>query len=147
MYFWADGIHVNVRLDAERSCILVIVGADEYGRKELVAVSDRYGESTKSWQEMLLDLRSSSVRLGRRGIRWPSSACARMRGHCSASTGFPAEHWTHVRTTNPTEWTCATIRLRTRRTKGCGSRTASLTMVWKLALEAEKTRRRLIGFN
>ena len=59
---------------------------------------------------------------------------------------FPAEHWTHLRTTNPIESTYATIRLRTRRTKGCGSRTATLTMVWKLALEAEKTWRRLMGF-
>ena len=55
VYFWADGIHVNVRLDAERSCILVIMGADEHGNKELVAVSDGYRESTASWREMLLD--------------------------------------------------------------------------------------------
>ena len=59
---------------------------------------------------------------------------------------FPAEHWTHLRTTNPIESTYATIRLRTRRTKGCGSRAATLTMVWKLALEAEKTWARLMGF-
>ena len=55
VYFWADGIHLNVRLDAERSCILVIMGADEHGNKELVAVSDGYRESTASWREMLLD--------------------------------------------------------------------------------------------
>ena len=52
---------------------------------------------------------------------------------------FPAAHWTHLRTSNPIESTYATVRLRTKRTKGCGSRTATLTMVWKLALEAEKT--------
>ena len=59
---------------------------------------------------------------------------------------FPAAHWVHLRTSNPIESTYATVRLRTKRTKGCGSRTATLTMVWKLALEAEKTWRRLMGF-
>ena len=58
---------------------------------------------------------------------------------------FPAAHWTHLRTST-IESTYATVRLRTKRTKGCGSRTATLTMVWKLALEAEKTWRRLMGF-
>jgi putative transposase len=58
---------------------------------------------------------------------------------------FPAEHWQHLRTTNPIESTFATVRLRTRRTKGCGSTTATLTMVFKLATEAEKHWRRLNG--
>ena len=56
---------------------------------------------------------------------------------------FPAEHWVHLRTTNPIESTFATVRLRTRRTKGCGSRTACLTMVFKLAQCAERHWRRL----
>ena len=56
---------------------------------------------------------------------------------------FPAEHWLHIRTTNPIESTFATVRLRTARTKGCGSRTATLTMVFKLAEQAEKHWRRL----
>jgi putative transposase len=58
---------------------------------------------------------------------------------------FPAEHWQHLRTTNPIESTFATVRLRTRRTKGCGSTKATLTMVFKLATEAEKHWRRLNG--
>jgi len=58
---------------------------------------------------------------------------------------FPAEHWVHLRTTNPIESTFATVRLRTARTKGCGSRTACLTMVFKLAQCAEKHWRRLNG--
>ncbi len=58
---------------------------------------------------------------------------------------FPAEHWIHIRTTNPIESTFATVRLRTRRTKGCGSRTAGLTMVFKLTQCAERTWRRLNG--
>jgi putative transposase len=58
---------------------------------------------------------------------------------------FPAQHWLHLRTTNPIESTFATVRLRHRRTKGSGSRTACLTMVFKLALAAEKRWRRLNG--
>src|ERR1700755_1806327 len=59
---------------------------------------------------------------------------------------FPALHWPHLRTTNPIESTFATVRLRTHRTKGCGSRLATLTMVFKLGLEAQKHWRRLQGF-
>ena len=58
---------------------------------------------------------------------------------------FPAEHWVHLRTTNPIESTFATIRLRHRRTKGCGTRHASLTMMFKLAQSAQKSWRRLNG--
>ena len=56
---------------------------------------------------------------------------------------FPAEHWIHIRTTNPVESTFATVRLRTTKTKGSGSRLACLTMVFKLALAAQKTWRAL----
>ena len=58
---------------------------------------------------------------------------------------FPAEHWVHLRTTNPIESTFATVRLRTRRTKGCGSRIACLTMVFRLAQCAERHWRALNG--
>jgi transposase-like protein len=58
---------------------------------------------------------------------------------------FPAEHWIHIRTTNPVESTFATVRLRTRKTKGAGSRLACLTMVFKLAMAAQKTWRALNG--
>jgi transposase-like protein len=51
---------------------------------------------------------------------------------------YPAEHWTHIRSTNVIESAFATVRHRTRQTKGCGSRLATLTMVYKLGLEAEK---------
>ncbi|HDP23812.1 MAG TPA: IS256 family transposase, partial [Deltaproteobacteria bacterium] len=60
---------------------------------------------------------------------------------------FPAMHWIHIRTTNPIESTFATVRLRTKRTKGCGSRKATLTMVFKLALEAQRTWKKLKGHN
>ena len=51
---------------------------------------------------------------------------------------FPAEHWKHIRTTNPIESTFPTVRHRTGQTKGCGNRTAMLIMVFKLAKMAEK---------
>jgi transposase-like protein len=58
---------------------------------------------------------------------------------------FPAEHWIHLRTTNPIESTFASVRLRTDKTKGCGSRIACLTMVFKQALSAQKRWRALNG--
>lgn len=59
---------------------------------------------------------------------------------------FPAEHWIHIRTSNPIESTFATVRLRTAKTRGCVSRTTILTMVFKLGLSAEKGWRKLRGF-
>lgn len=58
---------------------------------------------------------------------------------------FPAEHWAHIRTTNPIESTFATVRLRTDETKGCGTRLATLTMVFKLAQSAAQHWNRLHG--
>ncbi len=58
---------------------------------------------------------------------------------------FPAEHWIHLRTSNPIESTFASVRLRTAKTKGCGSRVACLSMVFKLALSAQKRWRALNG--
>jgi transposase-like protein len=58
---------------------------------------------------------------------------------------FPAGHWIHIRTANPIESTFATVRLRTAKTKGCGSREATLSMVFKLCQEAEKSWRALDG--
>ena len=220
VYFWVDGIHFNVRLDEERSCILVIMGANESGRKELLAVSDGYAESKASWREILLDLKRRGLKIGPKlavgdgalgfwaalrevypGCReqrcWvhktanildkmPKSVqgkakamlhemwqaptkekalaayehflssweekypkaveCLRQdKEELFAFYEFPAAHWVHIRTTNPIESTYATVRLRTKKTKGCGSRMATLTMVFKLALEAEKTWWRLTG--
>jgi len=219
-YFWVDGIHFNVRLDEERSCILVIMGADESGRKELLAVSDGYAESKASWREILLDLKRRGLNIGPKlavgdgalgfwaalrevypGCReqrcWvhktanvldkmPKSVQGKAKGmlhemwqaptkekalaayehfvnswqekypkavdclrqdkeELFAFYDFPAAHWVHIRTTNPIESTYATVRLRTKKTKGCGSRMATLTMVFKLALDAQKTWRLLRG--
>ena len=59
---------------------------------------------------------------------------------------FPADHWVHIRSTNPIEPTFATVRLRTEKTKGCGSRLATLTMVFKLTSEAQKTWKKIKGY-
>jgi transposase-like protein len=220
VYLWVDGIHVNVRLDEEASCILVVMGADGKGKKELLAVSDGYRESKASWREILLDLKRRGMKVGPKlaigdgalgfwaALREVFPKCREQRCwvHKTANVldkmpksvqgkaksmlhemwqaptkekaleayehflsswrekyskaveclqtdmeelftfyDFPAAHWVHIRTTNPIESTYATVRLRTKKTKGCGSRTATLTMVFKLALEAEKTWRRLMG--
>ena len=60
---------------------------------------------------------------------------------------FPAEHWKHLRTTNPIESTFATVRHRTVRSKGCLSNRTAIAMVFKLAQAAEKSWRRLDGYN
>lgn len=218
VYVWVDGIHFNVRLDDERSCILVIIGATKDGKKELLAVSDGYRESKDSWLEILREVKARGLKtlpkvatgdgaLGfwaaaaeefpstRRQRCWvhktanildkmpkgvQSRAKTRIHDMYQAETkkdamkaydafladyqakypraceclekdkddlftfyDFPAEHWIHLRTTNPIESTFATVRLRTVRTKGCGSRIATLTMVYKLAEQAEKHWRRL----
>lgn len=59
---------------------------------------------------------------------------------------FPAEHWIHIRSTNVIESTFATVRLRTEKTKGCGTRLATLTMVFKLTYEAQKTWKKIKGY-
>lgn len=59
---------------------------------------------------------------------------------------FPAEHWVHVRTTNPLESTFATIRQRTARAKGCVTRDSMLAMIYKLGMCAERRFQRLRGF-
>src|SRR5215213_5165081 len=60
VYLWADGVHFTPRLDHERQCILVLIGADASGRKELLAVEDGFRESTQSWRELLLRLRDEN---------------------------------------------------------------------------------------
>ena len=60
---------------------------------------------------------------------------------------FPAEHWVSIRTTNPIESAFATVRLRTSKTRNCGSRNTTLAMVYKLLQSAQKRWNRLKGFN
>lgn len=221
VYVWADGVYCNARLEDERSCLLVVMGADSFGNKELLAVSDGYRESTQSWKEILLDLRSRGLEKapalavcdGAMGFQaaaaevWPETRIQRCWFHKSGNVldklpkalqakakemlhdqyltptreealkafalfvesfgakypkaveclvkdkddlfafyDFPAMHWIHLRTTNPIESTFATVRLRHRRTKGNGTRKATLAMVYKLCREAEQSWRKLDGF-
>jgi transposase-like protein len=55
VYLWADGIHVNIRLEEHKLCLLVMIGVRADGRKELVALADGYRESTESWADLLRD--------------------------------------------------------------------------------------------
>ena len=61
VYVWADGIHFNVRLDDERTCILVLIGTTQDGKKELLAIHDGYRESKLSWKELLRDLKARGL--------------------------------------------------------------------------------------
>ena len=63
VYFWADGIYSNVRMD-NRVCLLVIIGVTEYGTKELVAVEDGFRESIASWEELLIKLKQKGLNQG-----------------------------------------------------------------------------------
>ena len=220
VYFWVDGVYFNARLDQERQCILVVIGADERGCKELVGLTDGYRESEQSWRELLVDLRHRGLAVGpelaigdgnlgfwkalrqvygaaREQRCWvhktanvlnklPKGVQAKAKQHLHgiwmaetreaaeaalnhfvdayrakydkaaaclikdrepllAFYDFPAEHWKHVRTTNPVESTFATVRLRTTKTKGCLSRRTALTMVFRLCQSAQRRWRRLDG--
>jgi putative transposase len=220
VYVWADGVHFNIRLEEDRQCILVLMGATADGQKELIAVTDGYRESEQSWKELLLDAKARGLQIDPalaigdgalgfwKAVRqvWPSCQGQRCWVHKTANIldklpkgvqpkakaalhaiyesegreaaekafdlfvttyeakypkaveclvkdretllvfyDFPAEHWRHIRTTNPIESTFATVRLRHRRTKGSGSRTACLTMVFKLMEAASKKWRLLNG--
>ena len=69
----------------------------------------------------------------------------RDRADLLAFYDFPAEHWKHIRTTNPIESTFATVRHRTTKTKGCLSRQTALAMTHQLMLSAKKKWRKLDG--
>ena len=64
VYFWADGVYFNIRGDEARQCILVIVGVDEHGHKEFVAIDDGYRESEQSWLEVLSSLKQRGLQVG-----------------------------------------------------------------------------------
>jgi len=222
VYLWADGVYFNVRMDEDAQCVLVVIGATESGRKELLAIQDGYRESTQSWRELLLDLKRrglleapalatgdgalgfwkalhevySSTRPQRCWVhktanvlnclpkkiqpkakehlhdiylaetrsdakeaftyfldlyapKYPKAAdcLAKDRDELLAFYDFPAEHWKHLRTTNPIESTFATVRLRTAKTRGCFSRQTVLTMVFQLARCAQQRWRRLNGYD
>jgi transposase-like protein len=218
VYLWVDGIHVNIRLEEHKLCLLVMIGVRADGRKELVALTDGYRESVESWADLLRDAARRGMRapvlavgdgaLGFWGALrevFPQARTQRCWFHKIANVlgalpksahpgakkalaeiwnaedrrhaldavrafqtaygakfpkavakitddveellafyDFPAEHWIHLRTTNPIESTFATVRHRTKITRGPGSRAAGLAMAFKL-IEAAQDRWRAVN--
>src|SRR5260370_13294719 len=60
---WADGVHFNIRLEEERQCILVLMGAKPDGDKEVIAISEGYRESEQSWRALLLDCKERGLEI------------------------------------------------------------------------------------
>ena len=220
VYVWADGIHLEARLEDEKQCILVVIGATPEGRKELVGFTDGARESAHDWRDLLLDLKRRGLDVSPElmiadgalgfwkaaGEVWPKASEQRCWVHKTANVlaklpksqqpkakralqeiwmaetkaaaeaafdafvesyelkyekaadclakdrdallafyDFPAEHWKHLRTTNPIESTFATVRHRTVRAKGCLSNKTALAMVFKLVEGAQRSWRRLDG--
>src|SRR3954462_11600393 len=218
VYCWVDGIHLKVRLEADKVCLLVVIGVRADGRKELVALADGFRESSESWADLLRDAKrrgmtapvlavgdgalgfwkavrnavpetreqrcwfhkianvlnalptsaqpaakaalaeiyaaedkthakaAAAVFAAEYGVKWPK-ATAKITDDLDVLLGFydyPAEHWIHLRTTNPIESTFATVRLRQRVTKGPGSRAAGVAMAFKL-IEAAQARWRAVN--
>ena len=73
VYIWADGVHFNIRLEEDRLCTLVILGAHPDGMKELIALEDGLRESAESWATLLRDLgrRAELISLTLSAGRWP----------------------------------------------------------------------------
>lgn len=220
-YIWVDGIHCNVRMD-DKQCILVVIGATQEGKKELLAVEGGYRESTQSWREVLLDLKKrgmtddTELAIGDGALGFwkavsevfPQTRWQRCWVHKTANIlnklpkkaqpkakkqiheiwmaetkedaiteleffvktykakypkavetlqkdrevlltfyDFPAEHWKHIRTTNPIESTFATVRLRTAKVRNCFSSETVVNMAFKLCQCAEKKWRKLFASN
>lgn len=220
VYFWADGIHMNTRLADGKQCVLVIMGCNDAGIKELVGITDGYSEGTQSWKELLLSLKQQGLEMGpqlaigdgalgfwkalkevygdtRKQRCWvhktenvlntlpkslhaqskqklqdiwmaptkdeankafdlflktydakypKATECLRKdRNELMTFYDFPAEHWKHIRTTNPIESTFSSVRLRTDKTRGCLSRETALVMVFELCFVAQKRFNRLTG--
>ena len=220
VYVWADGIHVQARLEEEAQCILVILGATPEGKKEIIGFTDGTRESAHDWRALLLDLKRRGLAIAPEiavadgalgfwkalGEVWPKTVEQRCwvhktanilsklpkslhvkaklavqqiwmaetktnaekafdafvetygakypkateclkkdRGTLIAFYDFPAEHWKHLRTTNPIESTFASVRHRTVRSKGCLSNKTALALVFKLVEAAQKSWHRLDG--
>ena len=218
VYVWVDGIHLKVRLEQDKVCLLVMIGVRADGTKELIALDDGHRESTESWADLLRsckrrgmqapvlamgdgalgfwaalrevfpdtkeqrcwfhkianvlnalpksvqpDAKASLAEIWNAedrehaeaaaatfenvyGTKWPK-ATAKITGDLEVLLAFydyPAEHWVHLRTTNPIESTFATVRLRQRVTKGPGSRAAGIAMAFKL-IESAQSRWRAVN--
>ena len=197
VYLWADGVYFNIRLEEDRQCLLVLMGATADGKKELIAVAAGHRESEQSWLALLLECKARGMKVdpllatgdGALGFwkalpqvwsttrtqrcwvhktvnvldklpRSQHGAAKKMlhniyltetrneaekafdvfvdtfgakqlkatqclvkdRSELLAFYDLPAEHWMHLRSTNPIESVFATVRLRTYRTKGSARR-------------------------
>lgn len=213
VYIWADGVYLQARMESEKNCILVIIGATPDGKKEVIAIDDGYRESKDSWKDLLLDLKkrgltySPSIATGDGAMGfwgaltevYPGTAHQRCWVHKTANIlnklpkseqsdaksmihdiymasteekaksswdkfikeysakypkavaciskdqkqlfefyNFPAEHWVHLRTTNPIESMFSTVKHRTRQSRGCFSKETLIGATFKLSLEASK---------
>ena len=218
VYVWVDGIHLKVRLEQDKVCLLVMIGVRADGTKELIALEDGHRESAESWADLLrsckrrgmqapvlvagdgalgfwaavrevfpqtreqrcwfhkianvLNALPKSAQPGARAAlaeiwnaedkqhaqaaakrfaagyatKWPKAA-TKITDDLDVLLAFydyPAEHWVHLRTTNPIESTFATVRLRQRVTKGPGSRAAGVAMAFKL-IESAQARWRAVN--
>ena len=221
VYIWADGIYFNIRSSNDRQCILVLIGVNETGHKQLLGLEDGFRESEQDWRTLLVRLKdqglehSPELAIGDGALgfwkalaklfpstrhqrcwvhktanvlnklpksqqpraksalheiyqaatqqealkaferfvttyelKYPKAAeCLRKdRQQLLAFYEFPAEHWPHIRTTNPIESTFATVRLRTDKTRNCVSRQSILSLVFKLVQSAEQRWLRIRGF-
>ncbi len=221
VYVWADGIYRGLRAEQAKLCALVVMGVNERGEKHFLAIDDGVRESTQSWREVLLKLKSRGMNPPKLAIgdgamgfwaaldevypdtkqqrcwvhktmnvlnclpktahvkakqalhtiwqaetkenaekafdlfietydpKYPKATLCLLkdRDELMAFFDFPAQHWQSIRTSNPIESTFGTIRHRTKRSKGCLTRTGMLHMIFKLGMCAEKNWRRLRGFN
>ena len=186
--------------------MLVIIGADEYGEKDVLAIADGFRENADSWRDLLKGLKKRGLTvppelatgdgalgfwtalrdvfpdtreqrcwvpktanvLGAMPISLHEKAKAAFdlfvetygvkyekavaklvkdRDELLAFYDFPAEHWKHIRTTNPIESVFATVRNRTRKTKSCLNRKTALAMVFRLMMSAKKKWRKISGPN
>ena len=222
VYVWADGVHLQARMEPQAECMLVLIGATPEGKKELVGFQVGLRESAQSWRELLVDLKARGLAIApelatgdgalgfwkaleevcpttrhqrcwvhktsnvlnklpqsvqpaaKRDLREIWQAPDRTTAEAAITTfaekygakyekavaclakdreallcfyDFPAEHWDHLRTSNPIESVFATVRHRTVRTKGALSQDTARLMVFKLVMAAARTWRRLKGEN
>ena len=222
IYIWADGVYFMPRLDGDRQCMLVILGADEYDEKDVLTIIDGFRENADSWRDLLkgpkkcdltvppematgdgafgfwtalrdvfpktrkqrcwvhkttnvlgampkslhekakADLQDIWMAETKKkanaafdlfvdtyGVKYEKAAAKLVKGRAEllAFYDFLAEHWKHIRTTDPIESVFATVRNRTRKTKGCLSRKTTLAMVFMLIMSARKKWRKISGPN
>ena len=143
----ADGVSFQPRMEEEKQCVLVLIGATRSLRQH--PATTLLGSQNRQCAQRHAQIGAPegqgppvSYLAGRDQSRGGSRLRFLLSFH-----GFPAEHWKHIRTTNPIESTFATVRQRTGKTKGCLSRKTGLAMAFKLMMSAQAKWRKLDGAN